>query len=422
MKTNYFFHLVAVTGLFAACSQPAPLPPQNPTAIAETKPSTEERATELAKRFIIIDGHIDVPYRLDNSKNENGRLSEDIADKTVKGDFDYPRAKEGGLDAPFMSIYVPASFQESGGAKKVADRLIDMVEEIVRRAPDRFALAHSTSQLEANAKAGLISLPLGIENGAALEGKVENVKHFARRGVRYITLTHSKDNELGDSSYDDSRSWKGLSPTGRKVVKEMNQEGIMVDISHVSDDTFHQVLSISQVPVIASHSSVRHFTPGFERNMSDEMILKLAKAGGVIMINFGSSFIKSEAQQKGKIEWEALRAIEENNKLSEVEKEQLKAEYRRKNPFPFASVEDVANHIDHVVKLVGDDHVGFGSDFDGVGDTLPTGLKDVSYYPSLIKVLLERGYTEESIKKICSGNVIRVWKQVEEFARTGLAN
>ena len=257
----------------------------------------QKRATALARQIIILDGHVDVPYRLNAGKNEAGELAEDISGSTVKGDFDYPRARSGGLDAPFMSIYVPAKY-EGKGAREFADNLITMVESLAKKWPAQFALANSPADIVANFATGRISLPLGMENGAPIEGKLENVEHFYKRGIRYITLAHSKDNHIADSSYDDRHTNKGLSAFGKKVVGEMNRLGIMVDVSHLSDEAFWDVMATSKTPPIASHSSCRHFTPGFERNMDDEMIRALAKKGGVIQINFGSGFIDSKIQKQ----------------------------------------------------------------------------------------------------------------------------
>jgi len=293
-----------------------------------------------------------------------------------------------------------------------------MVVGVIARAPDKFAPARSVDDVKNNFAAGKISLPMGIENGAAIEGKIENLAHFHGRGVRYITLTHSKDNDICDSSFDRTRTHKGLSELGKRVVAEMNRLGIMIDISHVSDDAFYQVLELTRTPVIASHSSTRRFVPDFERNMSDEMIKKMAQNGGVIMINFGSGFIKQDARVAGDARWKAAREFAEQNQL-EPRDPRIRAfmeEYTKTHPPVLADVTDVADHIDHVVKLAGVDHVGFGSDFDGVGPTLPTGLTDASMYPNLIRVLLERGYSEQDIAKMCSGNVLRVWQAVEEHA------
>ncbi len=364
--------------------------------------------------MIITDGHVDLPYRLNviNFRLEKEFLSIPIDSK--EGDFDFVRAKSGGLDAPFMSIYVPASYQENGAAKAFADSLIDMVTGIAQAHPNHFQIATSPGQVKKIVKKGIIALPMGMENGAPVENDLSNVQYFRDRGISYITLTHSKDNQICDSSYDTTRTWNGLSDFGRSVVKEMNRTGVMVDISHVSDSTFYQVLEITSVPVIASHSSCRKFTPGFERNMNDDMILKLAQNGGVIMINFGSNFLDGKIRTQADRHREALRKLlaERNLDADEEEAKPIIEAYRKEHPTLYSDVQMVANHIDHVVSLVGIGHVGLGSDFDGVGDSLPVGLKDVSDYPNLINELLKRKYSHADIEKICSKNLFRVWEQV----------
>lgn len=381
-----------------------------------TQPTDEElraKAEELAQKFIITDGHVDLPYRL-KAMNFDIEKDKELLISTENGDFDYERAKKGGLDAPFMSIYIPARYQETGGAKEVADTLINLVESITNAYPDKFALAKTPADVEQNFEADKISLPLGMENGAPIEKDLANVKYFFDRGIRYITLTHSKDNQICDSSYDTTRTWNGLSPFGREVVAEMNKVGIMVDVSHISDSTFYQVMELSKAPVIASHSSCRHFTPGFERNMGDDMIKLLGEKGGVIQINFGSTFLDIKSQE---VREHVRNYLRENNLSPDDSVAQAyMAEYYETNPF-FSNVDKVADHIDRVVELAGIDHVGLGSDYDGVGDSLPEGLKDVSQYPNLIYTLLKRGYTEEDIEKICYKNVFRVWNKVEQVAK-----
>lgn len=365
------------------------------------------KAVDLSKRFLLVDTHIDVPYRLKDHPA-------DVGERTDGGDFDFPRAVAGGLDVAFMSIYVPAEFQETGGAKDFADETIAMVEAIVARHPDKFTLVSSADEAAAVLASGRVGFALGIENGAPIEGDLDNLEHFFDRGVRYITLTHARNNHICDSSYDKKRAWNGLSRFGRELVAAMNDIGMMIDVSHVSDATFAQVLEVSRAPVIASHSSLRHFTPGWERNMSDEMVGEIARNGGVVQINFGSSFLRGDAQEQGTEYWNAraARGLAEGSKEMLAWDEAYWADKKRL----FADVRDVADHIDRVVELVGVEHVGIGSDFDGVGDSLPSGLKDVSQYPNLIAVLLDRGYDEEDIEKICSGNLLRVWRDVERAA------
>lgn len=336
-------------------------------------------ADSLAHAYIIFDGHVDIPYRLSHHP-------EDISVRTETGHFDYVRAKEGGLDAPMMSIYIPSD-RENNGAKILADSLIDLVKEIAHKHPDKFALATSPSQIKEQFAKGLISLPMGMENGAPIENDINNVRYFYNRGIRYITLTHAKANHICDSSYDSIRLWNGLSPFGEEVVIEMNKVGIMVDISHVSDSAFYDVLKITKVPVIASHSSCRHFTPGMERNMSNEMIKALADNGGVVHINFGSYFLDS-------------RYFEE-----------------KADSTTFTTAAQVVDHIDKVVELAGIDYVAFGSDFDGV-ENLPRDVKDASQIPNVIYELLKRNYSFEEIEKICYKNSFRVWQKVEDYSKT----
>jgi membrane dipeptidase len=393
---------------------------QSEKPIANSDDNLRSEAKKLADKFIIVDGHVDLPYRL---KVKNFQLEREylgIPVSSKEGDFDFERARKGGLDAPFMAIYVPARKQLNPDmGKNLADSLIDMVQGIIKAHPDKFASAGSPSDVEANTKAGKVSLPMGMENGAPIGNDIANVLYFQERGIRYITLTHSRDNQICDSSYDTLKdTHNGLSPFGERVVREMNRVGIMVDISHVSDSTFYDVIKITSAPVIASHSSCRHFTPGFQRNMSDEMIRVLARNGGVIQINFGASFIDSVARSNSEL-LDSLEKVLSEKGLTSVDSaaapiiDQFVKDHRQL----YSDVERVADHIDHVVKLVGIDYVGLGSDFDGVGDTLPIGLKDVSQYPNLIYILLKRGYTEDQIDKICSGNVFRVWNKVLDLSK-----
>jgi membrane dipeptidase len=377
----------------------------------EMTPEPSARAREIAATSIIVDGHVDVPYRLENNWA-------DISEATVDGNFDYPRAVAGGLNAPFMSIYTPSDLEAAGRSKDVAERLIDIVEGFATNAPDKFAVAYSVDDVRRHFTEGLISLPLGMENGSPLEGDLANVQHFYDRGIRYITLAHNGSNHICDSSRDEPM-WDGLSEFGVGVVREMNRLGIMVDVSHISDEAFWDVLEVTQVPVIASHSSTRHFTPGWPRNMSDEMIVAMAERGGIVMVNFGSSFLSAEANVYRYGRRDAYRThLAENGLAANDQEEQAFNEVwaEEHGPFPFADVDLVLDHFDYLKNLVGVDHVGIGTDYDGVGDTLPIGLKDVSTYPVLIQGFLDRGYSEDEIKKILGENLLRVWGEVEEFA------
>ena len=373
-------------------------------------------AEQIAQDSLILDSHIDVPYRLWRQHLE-GLEIDDISGST-DGDFDFIRARKGGLNVPFFSIYLPASTQEDGTSHQMANELIDMVEDIVTLYPKKFILINSVADLGSITKKNIVGIALGMENGAPIQGDLSRVQYYFDRGIRYITLTHSKTNHISDSSYDENIQWHGLSEFGKNLIEEMNKVGIMVDISHVNDEAFYQAIEISQVPVIASHSSLRYFTPGFERNVDDAMLSKLAEKGGVIQINFGSSFISKRprdylVKMNSFLESRLGQNLEE---VSEQDIRETRSEFIANNPYPYASLDEVLDHFDRVVQLVGIDHIGIGSDYDGVGDTLPVGLKDVSTYPTLIQGLLERGYSRKDIQKILGGNLIRVWKEVEEYA------
>lgn len=373
-------------------------------------------AKEIAQNVIIVDSHIDVPFRLWNQHLE-GLEIDDISGST-EGDFDFIRARKGGLNVPFFSIYLPASTQNEGVSHKMANELIDLVEDIVTLHSDKFFLIKSTQDINKLKSRDVVGIALGMENGAPIEGDLLRVQYYFDRGIRYITLTHSKTNHISDSSYDDNIQWQGLSKFGIDLIGEMNRVGIMIDVSHVSDKAFYQAIEISEVPVIASHSSLRYFTPGFERNVGDEMLRKLAEKGGVLMINFGSSFISQRSRNYSIKMEEYLKEkfSEGRSNLSQEIIEEARKQFSFKNEYPFATLDEVLDHFDRAITIAGINHVGIGSDYDGVGNTLPIGLKDVSSYPNLIQGLLDRGYSQIDIEKILGGNFMRVWREVEEYA------
>ncbi len=413
LKSSDMKFLLPVVAIFffLSCSET-----QQKSVNEMTNTELDSLADLVAHKYVIVDGHVDLPYRMEVKGFMLRKSFEDVSVETT-GNFDYPKTKKGGLDAPFMSIYVPSSYQETGGAKEFADSLIDMVSRLPENFPDLFGLANTPSEIESNFSKGIVSLPMGMENGAPIEDDISNVKYFFDRGIRYITLTHSRDNQICDSSYDTTYTWNGLSPFGEDVVMEMNKWGIMVDISHITDSAAFDVLALTKAPVIASHSSCRKFTPEFHRNMSDDLLVAMAKNGGVIHINFGSSFLSQENQDRRQKMREDLTNWRTENGFTTADSayKAYAKQYAIDNDV-YEDIQTVADHIDHVVNLVGIDHVGFGSDFDGVGDSLPKGLKDVSMYPNLIKELLKRGYSEEDIAKICYKNTFRVWNKVIEVA------
>ncbi len=377
--------------------------------------AAQAKANTLAQQFTLVDTHIDVPFRL-----HRGAANLELDNST--GEFDFPKAKRGGLDGAFMSIYIPATVDAQGGAAELADKLIDDMEALVASAPSKFTLAACSADVAAAKAAGKVALPLGMENGGPIAGDLAALTHFRERGIRYITLAHSKSNHISDSSYDSNRRWHGLSPFGVDLLAHMNKQGVMVDVSHISDEAFWQVLQLSATPVIASHSSLRHFTPGFERNMDDSMVKALGDAGGVIQINFGSAFLTEAAQVWGATFTEAATAyataqgLDPTDPANAAKAKEFRTDYLKTNPFAYASIDDVLDHIDRAVQLAGIDAVGLGSDFDGVGDSLPINLKHVGDYPNLIAGLLKRGYSDVDIEKIMGGNVLRVWQEVEAYA------
>ncbi len=375
----------------------------------------------IAQRILVLDGHVDLPMRLDRSRRADGRLGEDVSQETAAGDFDFVRAKRGGLDAPFMSIYVEPWRVQDGSARATADRRIDIVEELIRNAPMRFAPARTPDEILRNYADGRISLPLGMENGSGLGANDEaslraSLEHFYDRGIRYITLAHTEDNAFADSSASEVHTHGGLSPLGRAAIREMNRLGMMVDVSHLSEDAFWQVLQVSQKPVIASHSGCRHFTPGYARNLSDTMIKALAQQGGIVMVPFGSAFLDAEAHRDRHIYLTARAAFMREAGLADegdARVSAFSAEYARAHAMRRATVHDVAKHIDHVIRLVGAEHVGLGSDFEGVGDSLVTGLRDASGLPALFAALEAMGHDATTLRRVASENLLRVWREVE---------
>lgn len=374
-------------------------------------------ATALARDAIIVDTHIDAPTQLLDKWADLGVAAPDR-------EFDYPRARAGGLDVAFMSIYTSAGQDDDGTAWQVANTMIDAVEALVQRHPDKFALLRSPKDVARLREGGHVLLPMGMENGAPLGDDLGRVQFFFDRGVRYITLAHSAANRIADSSYAAERKWHGLSPFGKQVVAEMNRLGIMVDVSHLSDESAAAAIALSKVPVIASHSAFRHFTPGFERNISDDLAKAVAARGGVIQIAFGNGFVNPEAAANTQAYFDALAELEKRNVALQAAGKPLEDEvafdkaWDAAHPSLPTSIDAVLDQVDYAVKLVGADHVGLGSDFDGVSGNLPDKLRTVADYPNLVAGLQARGYKDGDIRKILGDNLLRVWAAVEAGAQT----
>ena len=381
-----------------------------------TAQDAPEAARQLAQDAIIVDTHIDAPGLL---LSRWADLGVDAPDR----EFDYPRARAGGLDVGFMAIYTSHGRDEAGTARQHAHNQIDAVEALAGRHPDKFAVLTSPGDVDTLREGGRVLLAMGMENAGPLGDDVSQVEIFFNRGVRYIGLTHSGNNRIGDSSYTLERKWNGLSPFGREVVAEMNRLGMIVDVSHVSDETARDVIEVSSAPVIASHSGFRHFTPGFERNLDDDLAKAIADTGGVIQIPFGTMFLDGQAAADIQAYFIAADEFERRNAELRAagepteDRAAFERDWAQAHPVPEITIKPVLDQIDHGVKLVGIDHIGLGSDFDGVGGDLPENLRTVADFPHLVDGLQQRGYSDEDIRKILGGNMLRAWTAIEAAAR-----
>ena len=396
---------------FAAASLLLALPSFAQTP--RTKPVTQAEVDAITRDAILIDTHNDVP-----SNTINGY---DIATPS-KNETDLPRMK-GFLGAEFFSVYVSAGFVEGNHSANRALQMIDTVKtDIIAKYPNEFLYSTTAADIEKAHKEHKIAALMGIEGGHAIENSLRLLRDFYTLGVRYMTLTHFNTNDWADSQgdVDDPKvtHHNGLTPFGKDVVREMNRLGMMVDISHTSDKTFADVLEVTSAPVIASHSSCRAISP-HTRNMTDDMIKALAKNGGVIQISFGCDFLSERYYKYGqehvgdmRTMMAELRKIDDPKARAEA-MAKMRAEAAAKNP-P-ATLADVVAHIDHAVKVGGIDHVGIGTDFDGVG-CVPPDLASYAMFPNLTKALLEKGYSAADIKKIYGGNLLRVMRAVEKRA------
>ncbi|PNS09609.1 dipeptidase [Solilutibacter silvestris] len=380
-------------------------------ATAQSTPA----ARKLAHDSIIVDTHIDGPEMLQDGWRDLGQRTD--------REFDWVKAQQGGLKIAFMSIYTSAKQDADNTAYQVANTMIDSIEALVQRHPNKFALLRSPRDVTRLGKPGIVLLPLGMENGAPIGGDLRKLQFFFDRGVRYITLAHSAANRIADSSYGVERKWHGLSPFGRDVVKEMNRLGIMVDVSHLSDESALEAIKLSSVPVVATHSGMRHFTPGFERNASDEVAKAIAAKGGVVQITFGTGFVNPKAASDMQDSFRAREDLRLRNLAAKAagkpieDESEFSARWEREHPTPKTDISAVIDQVVYAVKLVGIDHVGIGSDFDGVDGKLPTQLQSVADYPNLIAGLQAHDIKDGDIRKILGGNLLRVWTAVENGAK-----
>jgi len=396
--------LVLVTAMLFLCQ-----------VFPQARTVSDAEVMRVHRSALLIDTHNDVP-----SRTVEGF---DLGSHTGTGHTDIARLKEGGVGAQFFAVYVAASYVNGNHSANRTLQMIDAVQhDVIGRYPNDFMLATSAKDIENAHTRGKIAALMGIEGGHAIEDSLRLLRDYYDLGVRYMTLTHSNTNNWADSSgdIDDAKvkHHNGLTDFGKQVVREMNRLGMIVDISHVADKTFWDALEVSRAPIFASHSSCRALTR-HARNMTDEMIVALAKKGGVVQVNFYCGFISQKFRDNDAADTKSLdaRMAQETagKNLSEPDRQILSEKLRKELNLSRATLADVVAHIDHIRKIAGIDAIGLGADFDGVSCT-PIGLDDVSKYPNLTRALLEKGYSAEDIRKIYGGNFLRVMRAVEAAA------
>ena len=371
-------------------------------------------ARKLHFSSIVVDTHDDTTQRLLDPNF-------DIGVRHAEGDIDIPRMQEGGLGAIFFSVWMTGDVTGPEAVKRALDQM-DSVREMVRRHAKELVLCTTAAEVRRAHAEGKIAVLMGVEGGHMIASDLNVLRSYAALGVRYMTLTHSLNDEWADSSTD-KPVHNGLTDFGKDVVREMNRLGMLVDISHVSDKTFYDALAVSKAPLIASHSSCRALCNA-PRNMTDEMIKALADRGGVIQINYNVGFLSEEFRKASEANAEFQKAMGTeikrrcgpNEGCQLIERERLTREAVEAGKLPRVSWEKIIEHIDHAVKLVGADHVGLGSDFDGAN--MPYGMEDASHLPQITEALLKRGYSESDIQKILGGNTLRLMERVEATARS----
>jgi membrane dipeptidase len=376
-----------------------------PRPVRAQEDAALRHAREILRQAPLVDGHNDTPWLIREDKTALGNVALYDLRKRTPHETDLARLREGQVSAQFWSVWIPS--MDAGSARMQLEQ-IDIARRMIAAYPEALVFATRAADVEAAHRAGKIASFLGMENGRALENSLYALRAYYDLGVRYLTLTHGRSTDWADSATDTPRH-HGLTPFGREVVREMNRLGMLVDISHVSPAVMHQVLDTSEAPVIFSHSSARALTD-HPRNVPDDVLARLRKNGGVVMITFIPAFVSTKV-----LEWEGpltskLQGLTTISDFERVEKEHEKVA----GPKPRASLADVADHIEHAAGVAGVDHVGIGSDFDGVG--MPAGLEDVSRYPYLFAELVRRGWKDEDLKKLAGGNLVRAFAGAEAAA------
>ncbi|MEX2173389.1 MAG: dipeptidase [Pirellulaceae bacterium] len=379
-------------------------PPRQPVVL------TDEGRRVHAATFV-FDGHNDLPWEI-RTKASSSFDRRDIAQPQPTMHTDIPRLRQGNVGAQFWSVYVPAETAKNGKALQQTLEQIALVRAMIERYPDTFEAARTAGDVERIQATGKIASLIGVEGGHAIEDSLENLRRLHKLGAGYMTLTHSDTLGWADAATDTGRH-QGLTPFGEAVVREMNRLGMLVDLSHVSDETMQDALRVSRAPIIFSHSSARAVAQ-HPRNVPDSILKEVPKNGGVVMVNFFSGFVVPEsAAIMGKMfdKTRELRAAFPD----EADFQRERKRWELQNPYPAGTIHDVVAHIDHIAKVAGIDHVGLGGDYDGVSK-LPAQLEDVSKYPLITQALLDKGYSAADIGKIMSGNILRVMRQAEEVA------
>ena len=388
--------LILLLGLFPSCKN---------KQVQKSDKELREMAQAICENNIILDSHIDWPeFILDDPEN--------ISEQTVRGDFDLVRATNGGLNAALSVVYVNAAYDVDKG-RMIVDSMLNLISYYASTYPDKFAIALTPADVKRNFEGKRFSFIPCLENGSPVGSDIGYLKYLKDHGIAYMTLCHSRTNQISDSNFDKDRRWNGLSPEGKEIIKRLNRLGIMIDISHSTDSTVAQAVRLSEAPIIASHSSCRYFVPGLERDLPDDLIKAIAMKGGVVMVNFCTEFLDSVCYKNT----DGVLSLLNSKKLSYESKEgnDLIMEYGKTHRL-FCDSKHLVDHIEHIIKIAGIDYVGLGSDFDGIGPLKPTDIPDVSGYPVIVFELLKRGYTEGDIKKILSGNFLRVWDEVIKIA------
>jgi membrane dipeptidase len=387
------------------------------TASAQTSGASKNlaQAREILREVPIIDGHNDIPWQYRKKGNDLAAI--DLRDTTKLSPplaTDFPRLKSGGVGAQFWAAYIPATMSGSVAIRAVLEQ-IDVVHQLCERYPDYLEFARTADDIERIHRKGKVASMIGIEGGHAIDNSLPMLRTMYRLGVRYMTLTHVKSLNWADAAGDAPKA-NGLSEFGEQVIGEMNRLGMLVDISHVSDDTMRATLKVTKAPVIFSHSSVRAFCD-HPRNVPDDVIKMLPSNGGVLMVNFMPGYLTERGRKfdaAKDAEEDRLKIIHGDNS-AKIDAELAQWEEKHPRPAP-STLKDVADHIDHVRKLAGIDYIGIGADYEGFSQPPPVGLEDVSCYPALLAELMDRGYSADDIKKIAGSNLLRVMRKAEAVA------